>query len=175
MVTKAYNWITGFFFAYWLYILPTAPIVCTSHSATSPNGSRPPLQYILVIKLGWHYDFASLPGAVSGYPYQEITGWAIPGLILLPIPLLALYILVRTCIRGPGLTPAQVPSSSSLPTPHQPCPLQRLKYAVISPLRYEIVKPQPAPRYTSTAPGYVLLPQVPLSSYSTLVNQPIPA
>ncbi len=41
--------------------------------------------------------------------------------------------------------------------------LQRLKYTVISPLRYEVIKPSPPPRYTASAPGYVLLPQAPLA------------
>jgi len=65
---------------------------------------------------------------------------------ILPIPLYMIYIVTRTCIRGPGITY-----------------WEKFKYTLVSPLRYEIVKPTPPPRYSVTAPGYVLLPQAPLA------------
>jgi len=65
---------------------------------------------------------------------------------VLPIPLFMIYIVTKTCIQGPGITS-----------------WEKFKYTLISPLRYEVVKPTPAPRYSSNAPGYVLLPQAPLA------------
>lgn len=66
--------------------------------------------------------------------------------------------LIKTCVSGPGSSKWEV--RSSIDKVHAWTCAQKIKYTVISPLRYEVIKPQPPPRYTATAPGYVLLPQV---------------
>lgn len=95
-----------------------------------------------------NYDFSLLPDAIRNWKYSEALGWSIAVIPLLPIPIAMLVIICKTCARGPGVTK-----------------WQRLKNTVVSPLRLEVVKSSSSsvPRYTSSAPGYVLLPQAPLA------------
>uniref|UniRef100_A0A5S6QFA1 Uncharacterized protein n=1 Tax=Trichuris muris TaxID=70415 RepID=A0A5S6QFA1_TRIMR len=78
--------------------------------------------------------------------WAELIGWAMVILVLLPVPINIVYCIAKTCVKGPGF---------SL--------WEKFKYAFASPLRYEIPKVSSTPRYTSTAPGYVLLPHAPLA------------
>ncbi|VDO96097.1 unnamed protein product [Soboliphyme baturini] len=99
--------------------------------------------YILVIKLS-NYDLNEMVGHTS--QWVEAVGWLICLTTILPILGYMVFCVVRTFINGPGLT----------------C-MEKLKYTITSPLRHETVKPASNSRYTSTAPGYVLLQQAPLA------------
>lgn len=92
--------------------------------------------YILYVKLTAYKPLAQF----ADVEWAEPVGWVVACLPLLPIPLYMLFVAIRACVSGHD-------------TAHQ-----KLKYALVSPLRYELEKPTPHPRYTSTAPGYVLLP-----------------
>uniref|UniRef100_A0A914VFY3 Uncharacterized protein n=1 Tax=Plectus sambesii TaxID=2011161 RepID=A0A914VFY3_9BILA len=127
MLSNACCWVTGHFLLYITYLLPIVPIG------------------IMVLGL-MQYDYGKYSDGVRSWEWSELVGWAIAGVPLLPIPILMLFVICRTCVKGPGITK-----------------WQRFKYTIISPLRYEVVKPTPAPRYTASAPGYVLLPQAPLA------------
>uniref|UniRef100_A0A0N5ADH0 Transporter n=1 Tax=Syphacia muris TaxID=451379 RepID=A0A0N5ADH0_9BILA len=85
---------------------------------------------------------------ISSWKYANIVGWAIACAPLLPIPLYIITTFCRTCTKGPGVTK-----------------IQRLKNTISSPLRLGVVKStnNSVPRYTTAAPGYVLLPQAPLA------------
>ncbi|MFH4982604.1 hypothetical protein AB6A40_009313, partial [Gnathostoma spinigerum] len=109
------------------------------------------LQGIAAINL-IQYDYSLYTAGVHHWQYSELVGWVIALIPLMPIPLLMQFTICRTCCKGPGLTKCQ-----------------RLKNAVASPLHCEVVKSSnmPLPRYASTAPGYVLLPQAPLAEPET--------
>ncbi|VDD89855.1 unnamed protein product [Enterobius vermicularis] len=102
---------------------------------------------ILVLNLQ-KYDDSSMDSKITGWKYSELVGWGISCLPLLPIPLYMTLILYKICSQGPGVTK-----------------MQRLKNTMSSPLQFDVVKSSNStvPRYTSTAPGYVLLPQAPLA------------
>lgn len=98
------------------------------------------------------YDFSTYSPGVQAWKYSELIGWIVALSPLVPIPLFIQFTICRFCIKGPGVTR-----------------WQRFKNAVSSPLHYDVVKASSAnaPRYTSSAPGYVLLPQAPLAEPET--------
>uniref|UniRef100_A0A7E4VI80 Sodium:neurotransmitter symporter family protein n=1 Tax=Panagrellus redivivus TaxID=6233 RepID=A0A7E4VI80_PANRE len=95
--------------------------------------------------LAYSYEAYSEP--IRRFAYSEFIGAAVALVPLLPIPLFALYAIIASC-RTSGLSKAGA-----------------LKAAFKSPMRYDMLKnaesasAQHAPRYSSAAPGYVLLPQ----------------
>jgi hypothetical protein len=101
--------------------------------------------YILFAKM---YDLVEVGFApwLQEQDWYLPLGWILAAIPVLPVPLLMLYTGIKACVKGPGFSY-----------------WQKLKYTLMSPMRYEIVKNSPTPRYTSTAPGYVLLPQAPLA------------
>lgn len=131
MVGRSYCWILGYMFLDWVYLLPAVPV------------------YLLVTLLGDYNVYQALAGyreEIADIHWAEPIGWMLAVLPLLPIPAYMIYVVSRTCLRGPGDTR-----------------WEKFKYTLISPLRYEVVKPTSPPRYSVTAPGYVLLPQAPLA------------
>uniref|UniRef100_A0A914DUF0 Uncharacterized protein n=1 Tax=Acrobeloides nanus TaxID=290746 RepID=A0A914DUF0_9BILA len=135
-------WCLGHFLLYFTYLLPVIPIA------------------IAVLNV-MGYNYEEYREEIRNWPYSEYVGIAIAVVPLLPIPLFAFFTLCRNCSHGPGVTKAQ-----------------RLRYSFRSPMRYEIIKNSgsgasstrglhrdhtASPRYISSAPGYVLLPQAPLA------------
>ncbi|KHN84574.1 Sodium- and chloride-dependent GABA transporter ine [Toxocara canis] len=98
------------------------------------------------------YNYSIYSSGVHEWKYSELVGWAIALIPLMPIPLVMQFTICRICIKGPGVTK-----------------WQKFKNTISSPLHYEVVKSSPTnmPRYASTAPGYVLLPQAPLAEPET--------
>ncbi|KRX96687.1 Sodium- and chloride-dependent GABA transporter ine [Trichinella pseudospiralis] len=101
--------------------------------------------FIIVIKM-WNYNFRDILKDNQASPWMELVGWSVSTVILLPIIIGMLYCTVKTCIHGPGFTV-----------------WEKFKYTILSPMRYEVPKIVSVPRYSSTAPGYVLLPHAPLA------------
>ncbi|KRZ58146.1 Sodium- and chloride-dependent GABA transporter ine, partial [Trichinella nativa] len=101
--------------------------------------------FIIVIKM-WNYNFRDILKDNQASPWMELVGWSVSTVILLPIIIGMLYCTVKTCIHGPGFTL-----------------WEKFKYTILSPIRYEVPKVVSVPRYSSTAPGYVLLPHAPLA------------
>ncbi len=56
-----------------------------------------------------HYSFATdLPPGVRAWEWSEVVGWVVAGVPLLPIPITMLYMLIKTCVRGPGNSKMEV-------------------------------------------------------------------
>lgn len=95
------------------------------------------------------YSYEAYSEEIRKFKYSEYIGAAIAILPLLPIPLFALIALCSSC-KTPGLTKKQ-----------------KLKAAFKSPMHYELMKntessvsnQHEVSRFSSAAPGYVLLPQ----------------
>ncbi|XGW19139.1 hypothetical protein V3C99_003172 [Haemonchus contortus] len=99
------------------------------------------------------YDFSTFSPAIHSWPYSEWLGAAVALGPLLPIPLVLFFtILCACCCRGKqGYTRGQ-----------------RLRNVFASNLRRDQRdKSVPHPRYTTSAPGYLLLPQAPLAEPET--------
>ena len=79
---------------------------------------RTTLQYIMAApKAGciWNYDyFALMPSSITDWQFSEYVGWAVAAVPLLPIPLFMIYMIIKTCIRGPGTTKWQVSDESNV-------------------------------------------------------------
>lgn len=97
------------------------------------------------------YSYETYSEEIRKFDYSEWIGAAIAFVPLLPIPLFALIAICSSC-RTPGLNKKQ-----------------KFKAAFKSPMHYDLIKNPDSvissqhhtPRYSSTAPGYVLLPQNP--------------
>ncbi|KAK5976439.1 hypothetical protein GCK32_018636 [Trichostrongylus colubriformis] len=101
----------------------------------------------------YDYDFSIFSPAIHSWPYSEWVGAAVALGPLLPIPLVLLFtVLGACCCRGKqGYTRGQ-----------------RLRNVFASNLlRDHRDKSAPHPRYTTSAPGYLLLPQAPLAEPET--------
>ncbi|EPB72934.1 Sodium:neurotransmitter symporter family protein [Ancylostoma ceylanicum] len=99
------------------------------------------------------YDYSTFSPAIHAWPWSEWVGAAVALVPLLPIPLFLIFtILGACCCRGKqGYTRGQ-----------------RLRSVFASRLRKDHRdKSAPPPRYTGTAPGYLLLPQAPLAEPET--------
>ncbi|ETN73662.1 hypothetical protein RB195_005962 [Necator americanus] len=99
------------------------------------------------------YDFSTFSPAIHSWPWSEWVGAAVALVPLLPIPLFFIFtILGACCCRGKqGYTRGQ-----------------RFRSVFTSRLRRDHRdKSAPPPRYTGTAPGYLLLPQAPLAEPET--------
>ena len=95
------------------------------------------------------YSYEAYSEPIRKYEYSELIGGAIALIPLLPIPIFALWALCTSC---------RVDTLSKW---------QRFKIAFKSPMKYDIITEEEGiltsqkqtPRYSSAAPGYVLLPQ----------------
>uniref|UniRef100_A0AC34GIP8 Uncharacterized protein n=1 Tax=Panagrolaimus sp. ES5 TaxID=591445 RepID=A0AC34GIP8_9BILA len=115
--------------------------------------------------MAYSYEVYSEP--IRRFEYSEATGAAIALIPLIPIPLFGLFALFTSC-RVTSMTK-----------------WQRFKIAFKSPMKYDIIhedesgilvttnQRQITPRYSSAAPGYVLLPQnsAPLAEPETFNEQ----
>lgn len=124
----------GHFFLYFTYLLPILPAGVAFLNAID-------------------YKFSSFSAPIHEWKYSEYVGIAIAMVPLLPIPLyFFMTILCACCCKGKDhqKTCKRIRSAfgSRLQSHHH---LQRNE------------KAQPIPRYTSNAPGYLLLPQAPLA------------
>jgi len=132
MLKSTCCWCFGHFLLLFNYLLPGIPIA------------------IAVLNV-MAYSYEAYSEEIRKFEYSEWIGAAIALVPLLPIPLFALIAFCSSC-RTPGLSKKQ-----------------KFKAAFKSPMHYEIVKnpessassQRHAPRYSSAAPGYVLLPQNP--------------
>uniref|UniRef100_A0A915EH73 Sodium:neurotransmitter symporter family protein n=1 Tax=Ditylenchus dipsaci TaxID=166011 RepID=A0A915EH73_9BILA len=148
MLHSSCCWCLGHFLLFLTYLLPAIP-----------SG-------IAVVNV-MTYSYAKYSPAVQKWEFSEYLGAAIALVPLLPIPLFSLAAICRSC---------NYPSNASK--------FQRFRHAFRSPMRHELMKGcsslsashrgshPPAssadhlisPRgYSSSAPGYVLLPQAPLA------------
>ncbi|KAK0428225.1 hypothetical protein QR680_010685 [Steinernema hermaphroditum] len=140
MLSGGCCWCLGHFLLFITYLLPVVPIA------------------IAVLNV-MGYTFDAYSEEIHEWEFSEYVGLAIAVVPLLPIPLVAQFTLCRACCCKR--------------THRSKC--SRFRHAFASPLRYEIEKgmfhsttasgngkgAMSPPRYTSTAPGYVLLPQSP--------------
>ncbi|KJH51068.1 Sodium:neurotransmitter symporter family protein [Dictyocaulus viviparus] len=99
------------------------------------------------------YDFSTFSSAIHSWPWSEWVGAAIAIIPLLPIPLCLIFTVINACCcrRKQGLSKGQ-----------------RLRSAFATQIRQvHREKSSKPPRYTGTAPGYLLLPQAPLAEPET--------
>ncbi|KFD56433.1 hypothetical protein M513_02537 [Trichuris suis] len=143
MITSRLFKIIAYPFFELTYLLPAVPI------------------FIAVVKLQMYNNSLTDQRNI----WVELIGWAMV-LILLPVPINIVYCIAKTCFKGPGFSLWEVaagPIGDNYSFNHTVLLLKKFKYAFASPLRYEVPKVSTTPRYTSTAPGYVLLPHAPLA------------
>ena len=112
------------------------------------------------------YDFSTFSPAIHHWQWSEYVGAACAVVPLLPIPLYFLATVTKACCcrdrAGHSRGQVKYPLFNNIkPT------FQRLKMAVSSRLRRDKEKAAPPPRYTGSAPGYLLLPQAPLAEPET--------
>jgi SNF family Na+-dependent transporter len=143
-------WCLGHFLLFFTYLITFIPIAIA-----------------ILNVMAYSYEAYSEP--IRKFEYSELIGAAIALIPLLPIPLFALFALCTSC---------RVTTMSKW---------QRFKIAFKSPMKYDIIQEdesgilistntqqrQITPRYSSAAPGYVLLPQnsAPLAEPETFNEQ----
>lgn len=98
------------------------------------------------------YDFSSFSPAIHAWQWSELVGLACALGPILPIPLYFLGAIMKACCCSDQQGHSKT---------------QRLKLAICTRLRRENEKSAPPPRYTGSAPGYLLLPQAPLAEPET--------
>ncbi|CAI4230243.1 unnamed protein product [Auanema sp. JU1783] len=138
MLRRACCWCLGHFILLFTYLLPVLPAGVAVLNAMS-------------------YDFSSFSPAIHAWPWSEYVGAACAIVPLIPIPLFFFGALLKACCcrDTAGNTKGQ-----------------RLKNTVTTRLRRDHSHPYshekaPPPRYTGSAPGYLLLPQAPLAEPET--------
>ncbi|PAV73628.1 hypothetical protein WR25_00605 isoform B [Diploscapter pachys] len=137
MLHKSCCWCFGHTFLFLTYLLPPIPVA------------------IAVIN-AMQYDYAStFSPPIHAWEWSEYVGAAIALAPLVPIPLYFLFIFLRSCCC-PDAEMRQKESRCGL----------AFGTRLTRDVSHEKMA-APAPRYTSSAPGYLLLPQAPLAEPET--------